>query len=85
MKKIALIAALALFAGTAAASTAKPITNLDDFFRFIVEKKLDFGFGHQIFHKDGNSTGIYKGREMEGTWIWEETSFCQTMGLKGRA
>ncbi len=88
MTKPALIAAVAfvLAAGSALAADAKPVKTLDDFFSTIVGKKLDFGFGHQIFHPDGNSTGIWKSYEMVGTWFWDKDGkFCQTMGVKGRS
>lgn len=88
MQKMFIVAAtaLTLFAGPAVAQDMKPVKTLDDFFSTIVGKKLDFGFGHQIFHADGSSTGIWKQYEMVGTWFWDKDgAFCQSMGVKGRS
>ncbi len=88
MQKIAIAAAaaLTLLAGPALAQDMKPVKTLDDFFSMVVGKKLAWEYGHQIFHPDGNSTGIWKGREIVGTWFWDKDgAYCQSMGLKGRS
>lgn len=76
--------ALALYSGAALGADMVRIKSEAEFRNVIVGKKLGFKVGHQIFHADGTITGMYKGYEMAGTWIWAGDTYCRTLGLVGR-
>lgn len=85
LKRIIPVAtALTLFAGAASAQEGKPVKSLEDFFSMIVGKTLSYDLGHQTFHADGNSTGVYKGGKFTGNWMWEGTTYCQFINWKGQ-
>jgi len=76
-------AALALSVGPVLSADMVQIKTEAEFRKLIVDKKLDFKTGYQMFHADGKASGLYKGKELVGTWNWVGDTYCRTLGWEG--
>ena len=54
------------------------ITTEEAFREAIVGKKISNESGYSLLHEDGRMTGNFSGRELTGTWSWEDEHFCRS-------
>ena len=80
-----LVAGLA-FLGLAACHSVQQVSAADpntrimteqEFREVLVGKKTYNNSGYSVLHEDGSMSGDFGGKELTGTWTWEEKYLCR--------
>lgn len=66
---------------SAAGSGKQKIETEQEFRDLIVEKRLSSEHGYVIVHADGTMTGDFGGKNLTGTWSWDDRYYCRTARL----
>ncbi|MGH1414246.1 MAG: hypothetical protein ACRBB0_12195 [Pelagimonas sp.] len=74
-----LILALAIGAGPALAEGFTPISTIDSFQALAIGKTLYLGETTATVHTGGTMTVVFKGKEISGTWEWQDGYFCRVL------
>ena len=73
---------VAAWSGTAAAESGKKkLTTEKEFREMVAGKRMANKHGYGIAHRDGTITGTFAGKNMTGTWSWEDQYYCRTAKL----
>ena len=57
------------------------LTTEDEYRAMIVGKTIVWEHGSATHHEDGTITGTVGGREMTGTWSWQDEFYCRSITI----
>lgn len=60
-----------------AADSDGRITTEQQFRDVLVGKRTSNQHGYSVLHEDGSMSGDFRGKELSGTWTWEEEYLCR--------